>query len=88
MEKYNKKFLQKAHGASIYHEAKIRNSKICGCFYCKRTFDAKEIIEWTDEGAKKDRTAICPYCIIDSVIDDEYPIEDKEFMDQMNKHWF
>ena len=86
--KYSKEFLKQAHKKSIYHETKILNSNLCGCFYCKGTFEPKKILEWTDEDSKKGKTAMCPNCGIDSVLDDEFPIEDKEFLNQMNKLWF
>jgi len=40
---------------------------------------------WTDTG----ETAICPRCSIDSVIGDAsgLPVT-KEFLKEMNKHWF
>lgn len=88
MKKYSNDFLKRAHKASIYHETKILNSKLCGCFYCKETFEPKMILEWTDWNSNKERTAICPNCEIDSVLDDKFPVEDKEFLKQMNKFWF
>ena len=88
MEKYSKELLHKAHNESIYHEIAIMKSKLCGCFYCKRIFEPIKILEWTDKSSKKGRTAICPHCGIDSVLDDNFPIEDSEFLTQMNRHWF
>ena len=88
MEKYSKAFLKQAHEASIYHEAKIRASKTSGCFHCQKIFSQEEIIDWTDENSGKGKTAICPKCGIDAVLPDDYPIEDKLFLEKMNKVWF
>lgn len=37
----------------------------CGCYFCKKTFKYDEIKEWTDE----DKTAICPFCSVDAVVE-------------------
>jgi len=42
----------------------------------------------TDENSDKGRTALCPFCGIDSVLGDDFPIQNNEFLSQMNKHWF
>ena len=88
MKKYTEVFLQSAHNGSIFHESKIIGSEICGCFHCKKTFDKNEITVWTDIGSEKGKTAMCPYCGIDSVLSDEYPIHDPSFLASMNKMWF
>ena len=54
----------------------------------KETFESKKIFVWTDKDSIKGKTALCRNCGIDSVLDDEFPIEDKEFINQMNKLWF
>lgn len=50
------------------NEERLKQSKVCGCYYCAKVFDVSEITEWVDDSP---RTAICPYCGIDSVIDSE-----------------
>ncbi|GEC77132.1 hypothetical protein [Flavobacterium aquatile] len=47
-----------------------------------------EIEEWIEENDNRGETAVCPKCGIDSVLSDEFPIEDKIFMEQMCLHWF
>jgi hypothetical protein len=77
----------RAHKHSSAHEYELWQSGWCGCFYCLEIFDREEITEWVnDEGG---RTALCPYCGIDSVIGDKsgYPI-DKEFLGLMKNYWF
>lgn len=75
-----------AHKYSKDHKQQLLNSKLCGCFYCLSIFPPKEIDFWIEEYS---RTAVCPYCGIDSVIGDksEYPIT-KDFLKKMNEYWF
>lgn len=74
-----------AHEWSSYHRETLRDSKVCGCFYCLETFSPNEIEHWTDD----DETALCPKCGIDSVIGSVsgYSI-DREFLKKMHDHWF
>ncbi len=74
-----------AHKSSSKHRAEIEASGLCGFFYCRTTFDAREILEWTDRGS----TALCPSCGIDAVIGDRsrFPIT-RDFLTLMNAHWF
>ncbi|MDR2581783.1 MAG: cytoplasmic protein [Fibromonadaceae bacterium] len=55
-----------AHKHSIHNESSLKKDDLCGCFYCLKIFNPSEITEWTDEESEK--TAMCPYCEIDSVI--------------------
>ena len=82
MEQYD---LDKAHEYSSNHRPELEKDNICGCFFCLRIYNPKEINEWTDSGT----TAICPKCDIDSVIGESsgFPIT-KEFLIAMNKKWF
>ena len=76
----------KAHKFSGNHKSALMNDKKCGCFYCLKIFDPKEIVQWLkDEGG----TALCPYCGIDSVIGESsnYPIT-PEFLKEMKDYWF
>lgn len=59
------------HKKSFRNQDILKQAKRCGCFYCLKIFNPEEITEWTDsskgdEGLPK--TAICPYCGIDSII--------------------
>ena len=75
-----------AHQFSSNHRQQLLYDKKCGCFYCLKIFDPKEITNWIED---EDGTAICPYCGIDSVIGESsgYPITE-EFLAKMQKHWF
>ena len=74
-----------AHEWSSYHRETLKESSLCGCFYCLEVFPPTEIEDWTDD----DDTALCPKCGIDSVIGSvsEYPIE-REFLKKMHDRWF
>lgn len=50
-----------AHACSSANRAYLEKSNKCGCFYCLKIFNSKEIKEGCDNG----KTAICPYCDID-----------------------
>lgn len=55
-----------------WHEKTVKSSKICGCFNCLKTFPPSEIVEWIEESSVCPRgagkTAVCPYCEIDTVL--------------------
>ena len=82
MEQYD---LDKAHKYSSNHRPELEKDNICGCFFCLRIYNPKEINEWIDSGT----TAICPKCDMDSVIGESsgFPIT-KEFLSAMYKKWF
>lgn len=82
-----KQLLKKAHRASFENEESIRESKECLCFHCNNLFPPSEIQDWVNDA--HGRTALCPYCRIDSVIGDEagYPFTEK-FILAMNGYWF
>lgn len=75
-----------AHKFSINNKEQLLKDKKCGCFYCLKIFDPKEITDWLTDSVG---TAICPYCSIDSIIGEYsgYPVT-KEFLKKMHKYWF
>ena len=92
MKKWDKEYLEAAHKHSIYNRDEILKSRYCGCFYCEHIFSPAELDEeadWTDDYAEQN-TALCPECMIDSVIGDAsgYPVTDKEFLDAMYQYFF
>ena len=68
---YSKEYLREVHHKSFGNKEIIDKSNTCGCFFCERLFDA---IEVTDENYMTEvsgvKTAVCPYCGIDSVLGD------------------
>ncbi|MEH7403877.1 cytoplasmic protein [Gottfriedia acidiceleris] len=75
----------KAHRFSSHHRNELEKDKLCGCFYCLKIYSPSEIKEWCDN----EKTAICPYCGIDSVIGESsgFPITEL-FLKGMHKVWF
>lgn len=88
MSKYSREFLEHAHVDCSSHKNEILSSRLCGCFYCEQTFLPSEIEEWIEENIANGETAICPKCGIDSVLSSKYPVDDKDFLNEMNNLWF
>lgn len=86
--------LHAAHSKSSHHRADIEASLVCGCFYCRSTFEPSEIAEWVDRSRDdaddaRGQTALCPHCGLDSVIGSHsgFPIT-PEFLAAMHRYWF
>ena len=85
--------LKKIHKKSGWHEKDIRNSTLCGCFNCLKIFSPDKIIEWLEEDPKCPRgsgkTAICPFCGIDTVLPDNIIGTElnKELLKKMKRHY-
>ncbi|MBO7263225.1 MAG: hypothetical protein J6U93_01745 [Alistipes sp.] len=56
------------HRSTFRNEKQIYASVQCGCFHCGKLFKPEDVINWCDNDGRGDRTALCPYCDIDSVI--------------------
>lgn len=78
--------LKLAHKKSIRNRTFIENSIAVGCFYCEKTFRPRLITEWTDDG----KTAICPFCSMDSILANspETPIWESGFLKAMHAEFF
>lgn len=83
----NQEMLLAAHKASFMNERLVKQSKMCGCFSCKRIYPATEVKGWCPDGA--DAMAICPYCAVDAVIPDAsgWPVT-SIFLAAMRRRWF
>ena len=75
------------HAKSFKNFDAIKQSKKCGCCYCEKIFDATEVDEWITEGDGQ-KTALCPYCGIDSVVQDFNVNITPELLAKMNEEWF
>ena len=76
------------HCKSFKNFEDIKRSKKCGCYNCKKIFQATEIDEWVIEKDDGQKTALCPYCGIDSVIQDSNVEITPELLEKMNTEWF
>ena len=74
-----------AHEQCNGNRKKLTKASVCGCFYCLRIYDPKEIVWESDE----DNTAMCPYCGIDSVLPESanLPVT-KALLKKMREFWF
>ena len=85
--------LTTAHRHSSLHESELKQSELCGCFYCLAIFPPTSIRDWIDDRnvpeGRVGTTALCPKCGIDSVIGSAsgYPIT-QQFLGAMNARWF
>jgi hypothetical protein len=77
--------LEAAHRHCTANEDELRQSKVAGCFYCKSVFPATAVTQFL----KNERTALCPECMIDSVLGDAsgFPIA-PAFLAEMHQYWF
>ena len=90
--KYPKEMLEAAHKYSIGNKPMLSQDKRCGCFFCGKIYEPKEItyyyqIDTNLYDAKG--TAFCPCCSIDSVIGKSagFPLTEN-FLDAMHDDWF
>lgn len=72
---------------SYQNQKSIQKSSKCGCYYCLRIFSPQEITEWNQEKTKL-KTAMCPYCGIDSVLGDVNVDININLLKEMNEYWF
>ena len=79
--------LKEVHSHSINNYDEISKSTMCGCFSCKKIFTPNEVKNWIKD--KNGKTAMCPYCMIDSVIGNQsgYSIN-STFLNEINKNLF
>lgn len=78
--------LRRAHKHCGSNRGELAASELCGCFYCLAVFPSSEITQWIGGG---EDSALCPYCVIDSVIGSAsgfWPTA--EFLTRMKGHWF
>jgi hypothetical protein len=84
---FDEEFLRDAHKFCRANRGTLEKSTLAGCFYCKEIYPANEIEEWVND--KAGQTALCPKCMIDSVIGDASGIElNADFLNAMHEMWF
>lgn len=76
------------HRFSSYNLDDIAASESCGCFYCCRIIMPEELNDddWTPEPDGK--TALCPYCGIDSLLPGNKVKLSEEYLRKMYDYWF
>lgn len=75
------------HKHCTNNEIEILQSNKCSCFFCRQTYNAREVNDWISD--KRGVTAICPECGMDAVIGDACGIEfDKATLKEMNLAYY
>ena len=84
-----KDFLDRLHHHSFRNEKQIKNSRVCGCFYCGNIFKPEEIVEWWEDDRRGNPTAVCPKCGVDAVLGDDCGVEiTQSLLELMHLEWF
>jgi predicted esterase YcpF (UPF0227 family) len=78
-----------AHMFSIYNEDSIKKSEKCGCFYCMEVFPTSMVEDFAIEPGNNPNTALCPYCMIDSILAEaDWKDLSPEFLRKMYDYFF
>lgn len=84
--KTNQKLIELSKHSS-HNEIEILQSKNCSCYFCRQTYSARDVNDWTND--KGGVTAICPVCGMDAVIGDACGIPlDKTTLKEMNMAFY
>jgi hypothetical protein len=75
---------QQLHKYSFNNQFWISRSKTVGCFFCIKMFPAKDVCEYVPG----EKTAMCPYCGIDSLLGDYNVQITQSMLEDMNRVWF
>lgn len=75
--------IEEAAILALHNKNRLIKAVRCGCFGCFKIFNVDEIKEYTDN----DDTALCPYCTVDCVVEDDGNLTE-EFLQKANKYWF
>lgn len=66
---YTRKALSIIHQHSLKNKFEVINSNKCACFHCFRVYDSDDVDTFLQENDGQE-TAICPFCITDTIIGD------------------
>ena len=75
------------HQYSTSNQENVLLSNKCGCFFCKKIFDSKLISEHYIND-KNGKTAVCPFCGVDSILPDNKVDLSPDLLETMYKVWF
>ena len=78
-----------ANKAAFENWESVKDSRLCGCYYCRSIFPPSEVTEndWVPD--LHGRTVLCPRCSIDTVIGDAsgIPIQ-ADILEELHDYWF
>ena len=81
---YTEEQLKEIHKLSFNNKEFSKSGQTkCGCFYCNEIYCVEDVQLWT-----LDNTAICPLCLVDSVIIENETMITEDLLKQMNQFWF
>ena len=69
MTSFTAEYLKSVHNHSFKNKEEISKSVDCYCFHCFKIYASNEIEYYLSEKDGKE-TALCPYCLCDTVIGD------------------
>lgn len=88
-EQRYERYYDLAGEASFENWESVKNSKMCGCYYCGSIFPASRITDndWTPD--QHGRKVVCPECYVDAVLGDAsgIPIQEDVLKD-LHERWF
>lgn len=84
----NKRQIVALHDFCTANMELVGRSTLCGCFHCKEVFAADTISSSCPEPRFDDRTAICPFCDVDSILPDATVMLSAELLQIMHQEWF
>jgi len=85
--------IEDAIGLATNNEKEIRRSELVGSYYCMRVYPSSEISPEDFvppvDSREDERTALCPYCRIDSVLPETagYDLND-QMLRKIHDYWF
>ncbi|MGN0470272.1 MAG: hypothetical protein ACI4GV_05095 [Acutalibacteraceae bacterium] len=80
--------IYKVAAQAVFNEKSISQSKICGCYYCRKLFSPSDIKDWISD-IGKEKTALCPNCSMDNVIGDGSGFSvTEDLLDEMYNYFY
>ncbi len=69
------------------NELEIVQSNLCGCYFCRHIFSAREVSDWIED--EHHVSAVCPECGMDAVIGDHSGVPlSKDLLKEMNEYFY
>lgn len=85
--KYSKEQFPEIYKHTKNNEIDILNSKKCSCLFCRQTYDARRVSDWSNENNKI--SAVCPECGMNAVVGDASGFSlDHDTLKQLNLTYF
>ena len=76
--------LKEIHNLCVRNKDLIKQSTDVGCFYCCKIFPANDVVTFVNSNG----TAMCPHCMIDSILPDASVELTDELLQEMYNKYF